>query len=171
MKYVIMKKIPIVFVLINSLLCSFVQADTLTGNVVRIIDGDTVVVLDANKVQYKIRLMGIDAPEKKQAYGKKSKDNLSSLVAGKSVIVEYDKLDRYQRIIGKIELSGKDMNLEQISSGMAWHYKKYQGEQTQADRMRYSEAEVDARNSKTGLWHDPEPIPPWDYRKLKKPKY
>lgn len=70
-----MKKLPIVFVLISSLVYSYVQADTVTGNIVRIIDGDTMVVLDSNKVQYKIRLMGIDAPEKKQAYGKKSKDN------------------------------------------------------------------------------------------------
>ena len=70
-----MKKLPIVFALISSLVYSYVQADTVTGNIVRIIDGDTMVVLDSNKVQYKIRLMGIDAPEKKQAYGKKSKDN------------------------------------------------------------------------------------------------
>ena len=163
-----MKILLIVFSLISSLLCSFVQAGTLTGNVVRITDGDTLVVLDANKVQYKIRLMGIDAPEKKQAYGKKSKDNLSHLVAGKFVVVEYDKLDRYKRIIGKILLSGQDVNLEQVASGMAWHYKKYQGEQSQADQMKYSEAEIDASNTKRGLWHDLDPIPPWDYRKLKR---
>lgn len=146
-----------------------VSAGTITGNVVRITDGDTVVVLNANKVQYKIRLMGIDAPEKKQAYGKKSKDNLSDMVAGKFV-VEYDKLDRYKRILGKIKLSGKDVNLEQVNSGLAWHYKKYQGEQSQSDRMMYSKAESEARNAKRGLWNDPDPIPPWDYRKLKKSK-
>ena len=166
-----MKILIIILTLAGFLLCSLVNANTLTGNVVRIIDGDTVVVLDANKVQYKIRLMGIDAPEKKQAYGKKSKDNLSDLVAGKFVVVEYNKLDRYKRIIGKILLNSNDMNLKQVSSGMAWHYKKYQGEQSRADQMKYSEAEVDASNAKRGLWYDPEPIPPWDYRKLKKPKY
>ena len=155
-------------ILISLLACSSVQAGTITGTVVRITDGDTVVVLDANKVQYKIRLVGIDAPEKKQAYGKKSKENLSNLVAGKYVVVEYDKLDRYKRVLGKILLSGKDMNLEQISSGLAWHYKKYQKEQSQSDRMLYSEAEIDARNAKRGLWYDPDPIPPWDYRKSKR---
>ena len=148
-----------------------VMAGTIAGNVVRVSDGDTLVVLDSNKVQYKIRLVGIDAPEKKQAYGKKSKENLSDLVAGKFVVVEYDKLDRYQRILGKILLNSKDMNLEQIKSGMAWHYKKYQKEQSQSDRMLYSEAEVDAISAKRGLWYDPSPIPPWEYRKLKKPKY
>ncbi len=168
MYHVRMKILLIVFTLISSLLCSFVQAGTLSGTVVRITDGDTLVVLDANKAQYKIRLMGIDAPESNQAYGKESKDNLSDLVAGKFVVVEYDKLDRYKKIIGKILLSGKDVNLEQVASGMAWHYKNYQGEQSQADQMEYSEAEIDARNTKRGLWHDPDPIPPWDYRKLKR---
>ena len=154
--------------LISLLACSSVQAGTITGTVVRITDGDTLVVLDANKVQYKIRLTGIDAPEKKQAYGKKSKENLSDLVAGKYVVVEYDKLDRYKRVLGKILLSGKDMNLEQVSSGLAWHYKKYQGEQSQADKIEYSEAEVDARDAKRGLWQDPDPIPPWEFRKSKR---
>ena len=158
----------ITFILISLLACSSVQAGTITGTVVRITDGDTVVVLDANKVQYKIRLVGIDAPEKKQAFGKKSKDNLSTLVAGKFVVVEYDKLDRYKRVLGKILLSGEDMNLEQVASGLAWHYKKYQREQTQADRLLYSEAEIDARNAKRGLWYDPNPIPPWEYRKSKR---
>jgi endonuclease YncB( thermonuclease family) len=148
--------------------CFPVQAGTITGTVVRITDGDTLVVLDANKVQYKIRLVGIDAPEKKQAFGKKSKENLSTLVAGKYVVVEYDKLDRYKRVLGKILLNGEDMNLEQVSSGLAWHYKKYQGEQSQSDRIMYSEAEVDAREAKRGLWQDPDPIPPWEYRKSKR---
>ena len=168
MYHVRMKILLIVFTLISSLLCSFVQAGTLSGTVVRITDGDTLVVLDANKAQYKIRLMGIDAPESNQAYGKESKDNLSYLVAGKFVVVEYDKLDRYKKIIGKILLSGNDVNLEQVASGMAWHYKNYQGEQSQADQMEYSEAEIDARNTKRGLWNDPDPIPPWDFRKLKR---
>ena len=166
-----MKNLPILFVLISTLAYSSVWAGTITGTVVRITDGDTLVVLDTNKIQRQIRLMGIDAPEKKQAYGRKSKDNLSDLVAGKFVVVEYDKLSRYKRVIGKILLSGKDINLEQISSGMAWHYKHNQGEQSQSDHMKYSEAEVDARNARRGLWNDPNPIPPWEYRKLKKPKY
>ena len=166
-----MKKLIFVIVLIGLHVCSIVQAGTITGSVVRITDDDTLVVLDSNKIQHKIRLMGIDAPEKKQAYGRKSKNMLSTLVAGKYVVVEYEKRDRYKRIIGKIKLDGKDMNLEQVALGMAWHYKKYQSEQSRVDQQMYSETEVDARNAKRGLWYDSEPIPPWDYRKLKKPKY
>ena len=143
------------------------QADTLTGRVVRVTDGDTIVVLDADNTQHKIRLTGIDAPEKKQAFGTKSKEHLSGSVAGKFVVVDYSKRDRYQRILGKVLLSDQDMNLEQVRAGLAWHYKKYQKEQAQADRELYSEAEHEARDAGRGLWHDPEPVPPWEYRKRK----
>ena len=92
-------------------------ADSLTGRVVRVTDGDTIVVLDANNAQHKIRLTGIDAPERKQAYGTKSKEHLSGSVAGKFVVVEYDKRDRYERILGKVLLSNEDMNLAQVKAG------------------------------------------------------
>jgi len=143
-------------------------ADTITGRVIRVTDGDTIVVLDANDAQHKIRLQGIDAPERGQAYGTKSKEHLSDSVAGKFVVVEYEKRDRYERILGKVLLGDEDMNLEQISAGLAWHYKKYQGEQTVTDRVAYSDAEMDARKYKRGLWGDPNPMPPWDYRKAKR---
>jgi endonuclease YncB( thermonuclease family) len=96
-----------------------VHAETLTGRVVRVTDGDTIVILDADKVQHKIRLTGIDAPERGQAFGTKSKEHLSDLVAGKSVVVDYSKYDRYQRILGKVLVNGEDVNLEQIEAGLA----------------------------------------------------
>ncbi|MDB4409331.1 thermonuclease family protein [Gammaproteobacteria bacterium] len=145
-----------------------VQADTLTGRVVRVTDGDTIVVLDSSNVQHKIRLTGIDAPERKQAFGTKSKEHLSDSVAGKFVVVDYDKRDRYERILGKVLLSNEDMNLEQIKAGLAWHYKKYQKDQEPADRELYSEAEIEAREAKRGLWYDPDPVPPWEHRKSKR---
>ena len=114
------------------------QAETLSGRVVRVTDGDTIVVLNSSKVQHKIRLTGIDAPERGQAFGTKSKEHLSDLVAGKSVVVDYSKYDRYQRMLGKVLLNGEDVNLEQVDAGMAWHYKKYQGEQSSSDRVAYS---------------------------------
>ena len=144
------------------------QADTLTGRVVRVTDGDTIVVLGPGNTQHKIRLQGIDAPERKQAFGTKSKEHLSDSVAGKFVVVDYNKRDRYERILGKVLLSDQDMNLEQIRAGLAWHYKKYQNEQTQTDRELYSKAEIEAKEARRGLWHDPEPVPPWEYRKSKR---
>ena len=161
--YIITMRITLLFALLIT--HCLVQAGTLTGRVVRISEGDTLVVLDANNSQHKIRLTGIDAPEKGQAFSTKSKEHLSDSVAGRFVVVEYDKRDRYQRILGKVLLSGQDMNLEQVKAGLAWHYKKYQDEQTTADRVKYSDAEREARMAKRGLWHDANPMPPWDYRK------
>lgn len=126
---------------------AFVHADTLTGRVIRVSDGDTLVILVANKAQHKIRLQGINAPERGQAYGKKSKAHLSDHVAGRFVVVEYDKRDRYERIVGKVLLAGQDINLGQVAAGVAWHYKKYEGEQTRSDRIKYTDVE---RESTTG---------------------
>ena len=144
-----------------------VHADTLTGRVVRVTDGDTIVVLDSSNAQHKIRLTGIDAPERKQAFGTKSKEHLSDSVAGKFVVVDYSKRDYFKRILGKLLLNDRDMNLEQVRAGLAWHYKKYQKEQTQSDRELYSDAEIEAREAGRGLWRDPEPVPPWEQRKRK----
>lgn len=141
------------------------NADTLLGRVVGVSDGDTVTVLDSRNQQYKIRLMGIDAPEKSQAFGNRSKQFLSSLVFNRQVQVEYNKRDRYGRAVGKIIVDGKDANLAQIEAGMAWHYKQYQKEQSADDRVAYASAEEQARVGRRGLWQDSEPTPPWEYRK------
>lgn len=143
-------------------------ANTLTGLVVGIADGDTLTLLDAAHVQHKIRLAGIDAPEKKQAFGDRSKQSLSSLVFGKQVSVEWNKLDRYGRVIGKVILGKEDACLAQVRAGLAWHYKAYENEQSYADRERYARAELDARASKRGLWGEPNPLPPWEFRRARK---
>ncbi len=100
---------------------------------------------------HKIRLGSIDAPEKKQAFGKNPKQNLSKLIAGKNIEVEYNKRDRYGQIIGKLIYQGQDINLLQIKHGYAWHYKQYQGDQTPLDRTLYSSAEIVAREQIIGL--------------------
>lgn len=150
------------------LLANTSTADTLNGRVVGVSDGDTATVLDATNTQFKIRLLGIDAPEKKQAFGNKSKEHLSDLVFNKHVQVEYSKKDKYGRLVGKITVNGVDANLEQVKAGMAWHYKQYQREQSEADRFTYTQAEDHARAEKRGVWVDPEPTPPWDWRKQQK---
>ena len=93
---------------------------------------------------------------------------MSELVAGKTVEVDYSKYDRYQRILGKVLVGGEDVNLEQVEAGFAWHYKQYQGEQAPSDRVEYSNAEREARRLKVGLWHDPSPVAPWQYRQAKR---
>jgi endonuclease YncB( thermonuclease family) len=143
----------------------FAQAQTITGKIVSVSDGDTVTLLDSSNTQYKIRLAGVDSPEKKQAYGNKSKENLSNLVFGKTVDAECSKKDRYQRLICKIIVDGIDANLQQIKDGFAWHYKAYQKEQSATDRQVYADAEEVAREARKGLWVEAEPQAPWEFRK------
>jgi endonuclease YncB( thermonuclease family) len=118
---------------------------------------------------------GIDAPEKKQPFGQKSKENLAALVFNRNVEIVGDKKDRYGRTVAKIMISDPDCRLpkcdkhtdaglQQVMSGLAWWYKKYQKEQSPDDRKRYEQAEIAARNRRLGLWTDPEPMAPWDWR-------
>ena len=137
--------------------------------VVKVTDGDTVNVLDQDRVLHKIRLMGIDAPERKQAFGRKSTKNLARYVAGEFIEVEYEKRDRYGRIVGKLLKQGQDINLKQVKDGFAWHYKAYQKEQTKLDRVLYGSAEIEARKQRIGLWQVPA-VAPWDYRRARRNK-
>lgn len=141
---------------------------TLEGKVISVADGDTITLLDAGNRQIRVRLQGIDAPESGQAFGQASKRNLSDLVFDGQVVVEYEKTDRYGRTLGKVLASGHDVNLEQVKAGLAWHYKYYQNEQSPDDRRLYAAAETEARSARRGLWADPAPPPPWDFRRGKR---
>src|SRR5688572_8021279 len=86
------------------------------------------------------------------------------MLFNKEVTVDYDKRDRHGRIVGKVLLEGNDVCIRQIEDGLAWHFKKYEDEQPAVDRVRYSRAESDARARRVGLWRDPHPVPPWEFR-------
>lgn len=132
--------------------------------VVGVTDGDTVTVVDDSQRLWKVRLAGIDAPEKRQAFGQQSTEALTKRLFGQQVIIEAGKADRYGRTVGKVMLSGRDVNLELVSAGLAWHYKKYQREQSIEDRASYESAEREARLHGLGLWQQADPVAPWDYR-------
>ena len=141
---------------------------------VGVADGDTITVLDANNQQHKIRLGGIDAPEKAQPFGQRSKEHLSRLVFNKEVWVDWTKQDRYSRIVGKVWVQPSDcpkclMTLDagraQLASGMAWWYRKYSKEQSPQDRASYEFEEQEARVRRVGLWRDADPVPPWEWRR------
>lgn len=135
------------------------------ARVVGISDGDSIVVLMEGNKRERVRLATIDAPENHQAFGKPSKQSLSDLIYNKDVrIVTVDK-DQYGRIVGEVYVGDKNVNLEQLKRGFAWHYKAHQKQQTAKLREEYSRAENEARSNKTGLWQDANPTPPWDYRK------
>lgn len=171
------KWIALLSALTFSLSC--LAGDVIQGRVVSVSDGDTITVLDADHQQYKIRLSGIDAPEKAQPFGQRSKENLSGLVFGRDVTVEWRKKDRYGRTVGKVMvaepacrestcLKTVDACHAQIVAGMAWWYRQYAREQEPGDANRYEQSELDARARRIGLWSDPVPTPPWDWRKAKK---
>lgn len=141
------------------------DARTLAGRIVSITDGDTVTLLDTGFRQHKIRLSGIDAPEKRQAFGNRSRQHLAELVFRREVSADCAKVDRYGRAICKLEVDGMDANFAQIEAGMAWHYKAYERDQAITDRWRYARAEEHARQDERGLWADRAPMAPWEFRK------
>jgi endonuclease YncB( thermonuclease family) len=140
-------------------------ANTITGRVIGVSDGDTITVLDKSNQQHIVRLAGIDAPEKSQPHGQRAKENLAKLVYGKQVILDGRKRDRYQRLVAKVNVGIIDINLEQVKSGFAWHYKEYAKEQSKLDRDNYANAHDSARQRGMGLWSDRSAIAPWDWRK------
>ena len=152
-------------------------AATLTGKVVGVSDGDTITMLDANHQSFRIRLSGIDAPEKKQPFGQRSKQHLSALAFGREVDVIWNKRDRYGRIVGQVMVADPsctathcpktvDAGLQQIEAGMAWWYRKYAREQEPGDAAAYERAEARARAMRIGLWAESNPVPPWDWRRI-----
>ena len=138
--------------------CVVVAAD-FTGKVVGVTDGDTITVLHNGRSE-KIRLNGIDCPEKAQAYGHKAKEAASVLVFGKQVTIATHGQDKYGRTIGDVLLAdGTNVNHRLVQEGMCWWYRKYAPGDTTLERL-----ETEARNAKRGLWSEPSPIPPWEWR-------
>lgn len=136
------------------------QAEVITGKVIKVVDGDTVTVLDRDNRQFKIRVAGIDAPERKQPYYDVSKQNLAKLAFGRVATVDWRKHDRYGRIVGNVRVAGEDVGLAQVRAGLAWWYRDYARDQTPEDRRLYEAAELDARASRVGLWRDAAPVEP-----------
>ena len=149
-----------------------IQAKEITGKVIKVVDGDTIHLLPTNSKKYqRVRLKSIDCPEKKQPFGKKAKRYLSELIANEIVTVSYNKKDRYGRIIGLIKHNNLDINLAMVRAGYAWHYKKYQYEQSASQRKIYSGTEISSRANMIGLWSDSNAIAPWIWRKAKRDKH
>lgn len=137
----------------------------LQGKVIRVLDGDTIEIktLPAKIVVYevpiRVRLINIDAPEKKQPFGRWSTSQLKTLVAGKQVTVSYSHKDRYGRIIGHVfTTNGTDASRFMVQSGAAWVYARYNTDKSLPALQR------EAQEQKRGLWADPNPVPPWEWR-------
>ena len=128
------------------------------GRVVGVSDGDTVTVLRNGHDQVRIRLSGIDVPELHQAFGRQAKDGMSRLAFGRNVSVRVVDHDRYRRTVARLAVDGQDVGLTMLRQGLAWHYKHYDSDPV------YASAENTARAQRLGLWADPHPVAPWDYR-------
>jgi endonuclease YncB( thermonuclease family) len=154
-----------VIAVLLALAASGTGAAELLGLVVRVADGDTITVIDADRVQHVVRLAGIDAPERGQPFSQVSRRHLSELVHGRQVAVHWSKIDRYGRLVGRVQVHGRDANLAQVEVGLAWWFRKYAHEQPAAERDSYAAAERDARAHALGLWRDAAPLAPWDHRR------
>ena len=152
------------FLVLLSTLCigPAAHAWTLQGQVVAVVSGDTLRIRDDRKVQYTVRLAGVDAPEKFQAYGQRSLDSLRELAFQRYVTVEGTGTGSPR--IGRVRVEGRDISLEQLQLGAVWYDRSRAQALPEADRQAYAAAQEDARQRRTGLWRDKQPIPPWDYR-------
>ena len=153
------KCVTALFLLLVNIL---VQAETLEGTVVKITDGDTLTLLTPSSQQVKIRLAGIDTPERKQPFGNRAKQALSSLAFQKQALIKVEAKDRYGRIVGTVFVDGQNVNAELARQGMAWVYRKYA-----KDKVLY-DLEAQAKEEKLGLWVDEKPIAPWEWRRGKR---
>ena len=141
---------------------------TLSGRVVALKDGDSFIVLDG-KTQHPIRIAGIDAPERGQPYGNASKSNLSRLILNRKVQARCYKSDRFGRNVCRVFGDrGQDVGLEQVRAGMAWWLREHAMEQTPGEQGAYQGAEDAARVTRRGLWKDAKPVPPWEWRAMKR---
>lgn len=162
---------------------SFLLPAVLSCLIVGVADGDTLTArCDTGSVQQpyqqeRVRLTGIDAPERGQAFARRSRQAMSDLAYGKQARLECGKRDRYQRLVCDVYVTPgpgaygprtRDVGLALVEQGLAWWYRAYSHEQTPIQRLRYERAEARARSQGLGLWRDPNPTPPWDYRRRPK---
>jgi len=140
-----------------------VANQTIEGKVISVADGDTIDILTADNTKYRVRFFGIDAPEKKQAYGAEARELLSEKILGKTVSVLVVNTDNYGRSVAKVMLGERYINLEMVAEGAAWHYVAYAKNEDDI-----AQAEKSARRRNLGIWRDPEPIPPWEWRRANK---
>lgn len=157
-----MKKLVLAVLLVLQVTSRGVHALEIIGKVVGVSDGDTIAVMNNGKAE-KIRLSGVDCPEKTQAFGSRAKQFTSQAVFGEVVKVEYQKRDRYGRILGDVlMLRGQNLSEELLKAGMAWHYRQY------SKSVLLQSLEDEARAEGLGLWSDKHATPPWEFRKERK---
>jgi micrococcal nuclease len=147
-------------IVVTSLGLTGLAADSFSGKVVGIADGDTIEVMHTGRAE-RVRLYGIDCPELHQAFGSRAKQFTSGLAFGKNVGVQLRDVDQYGRTVGEVILpDGKSLNRELVRAGLAWWYRQFARGDRELERL-----EAEARRDKRGLWADKDPVPPWNFRR------
>jgi micrococcal nuclease len=136
--------------------------ETMEAKVKRVIDGDSILVVDSNDMEFEAQLEGIDAPEMKQEFGKESLEALTKMLKDQKVKLTWKSKDTYDRLLAQVYLEDKHINIEMLRTGMAWHFKRYNKSEELA------KIESEAKLAKKGLWSKESPVAPWDYRKENK---
>jgi endonuclease YncB( thermonuclease family) len=136
------------------------------GDVVRVLDGDTFDLRTHDHGVIRVRFAGIDAPERGQAFSKKSREFLELVLSQDAVKVDCYKNDDFAREVCRVFSRSTDVGIEMLKAGLAWHFKRFQGEQTEDERKNYEAAEEGARAARKGLWEFTDPMAPWECRKL-----
>ena len=158
-----MKFIFVFFLSIScAVLCDAQPKGSFTARVIKIVDGDTFDAITSDKKVYRIRMNGIDCPERKQAFYQVSKDALARYIFGKKVILISNSSDRYRRLLADVYNGSNHINRMMIANGFAWHYTRYSKDKSLA------KAEADARMFRKGLWQQSNPIPPWTFKANRK---
>ncbi len=153
--------LPLFF--LTFLSCKFFQTD-FQARVIAVKDGDSIEVIDSNQQHFIIRLAHIDCPEYSQPYSVAAKRFTSDFCYGKNVTLDQTDTDRYGRLVCEVFVDGKSLNLALVENGLAWHHTRY------SDDPDFAEAEEKAREAKIGLWADPDPLPPWEWRREQREK-
>jgi endonuclease YncB( thermonuclease family) len=154
---------------ITLLICQESRAGSLVGKVIEINDGDEITIFNLNR-PVRIKLIGIDAPEKDQVFGPTAKQHLSDLVYDKVVFVEYSGIGAHTSLIGRVLLNDTDIGAQMIRDGAAWFDKNYQGRMSDEQREVYTQSEQAARNERRGLWQTEGAIAPWEFVKARESK-
>ena len=141
-----------------------VGADSLDGRVYRVVDGDTLMVVDGSHRQREIRLLGIDAPWVTQAFGQNARTALSALAADQPL--RADCLGLGSQDVCRVRVGGQDVALELVRAGMAWWNPQHVSLQTAPERADYQRAEFNAKIRRFGLWNAKNPVPPWQWRRF-----
>ena len=157
-----MTKLRLFLIILIALFSLSAQAEIIRGQVIKVADGDTLTLLGDSNKKIRIRLAGIDTPERKQPFGHTAKNALAKLVFQKKILIKTQTKDRYGRTVGVVFLDNLNVNNELVRQGMAWVYKKY------TDNEKLYELEAQAKTRRIGLWADETPVAPWDWRRGKR---